>query len=171
MIRDKEIERLINYAKGLGLKVTLSSKKDDSAAEWTLDNTEIRVFTRNNDTKVDIVLSLIHELGHALHNIHEKDRKIDPKVDEAVDHQIESKKFKKDVPKKQRKVILEHEIAGAAYWEVIYKDTNMKFPMWRLYAQRDFDIWQYEVYHETGELPIKKDRMEKFKQLKEKYRG
>lgn len=165
MIRDEEIQRLINYIKGIGLTVSFSSKKSDCSAEWYINNSGIVIYRRQNKPKIDIVLDLIHELGHALHNIHKKNRTTDPKFERALDHIIQTEIDETDSKKRQRKIILDNEVAGTWYWHVIYKETNMKFPIWKMEAQMDFDIYQYEVFHETGKFPKRKDRLEKFKEI------
>src|ERR1700688_1442617 len=108
MIRDQEIERLINYIKGLGLKVSFSSKKTDCSAFWYLDNSAIVICKNStkNNSKIETVLSLIHEIGHALHNIHEKDRQVDTKFEQALSHVDEAEELGIDTQKKQRKIIL-----------------------------------------------------------------
>lgn len=164
MIRDLELERLIKYAQGLDVKVLFKTATATSdAAEWTLDGTEIRIYKKASSSKMDIILALIHELGHCLWWIHEKSRKPDLKFEEAIDIQnlIAQDLTKNVTPKKYRKTILDREIAGTNYWEVIYKDTNMKFPKWRLFAEKEIDIWIYQVYCDTGRFPKSKERREK----------
>ena len=171
MIRDEEIQRLINYTKGLGLKVTFSSKKADYSAFWYLDCSEIVICKNSNKTKIETILSLVHELGHALHNIHEKNRTIDTKFEKARDHVDEAEESETDTKKRQRKIILDSEIAGTNYWHIVYKDTNMKFPLWRLEVAMEFDIYQYRVFYETGSYPRAKERKKKRRELIGKYRG
>ena len=171
MIRDLELHRLISYAKGLGLKVTFShSGKGDSAA-WYIDNSEITIYKNKNKAKIETVLSLIHEIGHALHNIHEKNRKLDTKLESAINHTEAAGESKEDSKKRQRKILLDNEIDGTQYWDVIYKDTNMKFPIWRLETAKEFDCWQYEVYHETDKWPTKKEKNKKKKEISKKHRS
>jgi hypothetical protein len=169
-IRDEEIQRLINYTKGLGVKVTFSSKSSKDAASWYLDNSEIVVYKRNNSTKIETVLSLIHEIAHAKHCIWEKNREIDIKVEKAIGHMNKAEELETDTKKKQRKIILDDEIAGTKYWDEIYHETNMKFPIWRLETAKEFDIWQYQVFYETGSYPKSKDKKKKYKELVDKHR-
>lgn len=169
MIRDQEINRLINYIKGIGLKVSFTSKEKGVSAFWYIDNSEIVICRNNNKTKISTVLSLIHELGHAMHNIHEKSREIDTKVEKALNHVSEAEEQEFDTKKRQRKIILDDEIAGTQYWHSIYKETNMKFPVQKLEAQMEFDIWQYEVYYEKGKDPTVKEKKAKMKELRKKY--
>lgn len=165
MVRDLEIQRLINYIKGIGLTVNFSSKKADCSAEWYLDNSGIVIYRNQNKAKIDTVLSLIHELGHALHNIHEKNRTIDPKFEHAIDHIDETEVNETDSKKRHRKIILNNEIAGTKYWHSIYRETDMKFPIWKLDAQMEFDMYQYQLFYDTGKFPKQKDRNEKFKEI------
>lgn len=171
MIRDIEIQRLTNYIKGLGLKISYTSKDIDSSAVWALDNTEITICNKYNTTKIETALSLIHEAGHALHNIHEKNRKVDPKFKKALNHVDEAEESGLDTKKRDRKIILENEIAGTYYWESIYRETDMKFPIWRLEAAKEYDMWQYKIFYETGDFPLVKERNKKKKEIKNKHRS
>ena len=87
---------------------------------------------------------------------------MDPKVEEALDDE--------EGKKRNRKRILLYEIEGTKYWEQVYKDTDCQFDINKLYIQKEFDIFQYEVYAETGDFPTKKERNAKIKELKEKYK-
>lgn len=170
MIRDEEIQRLINYIKGLGLKITFSSKKSDCSAAWYIDNSGIVIYKSNNVTKIETILSLIHELGHTKHNVHEQNREVDSIYEKALDHVVEANFQETDTKKKQRKIILDSEIAGTKYWHDIYKETNMKFPIWRLEAAMERDIWMYQVFYETGEYPMGKESKKKNRELNAKHK-
>lgn len=170
MVRDDEIQRLTNYIKGIGLKVTFSSKNADCSADWSLDNSGIVIYKTQNITKIETVLSLIHEIGHALHNVHEKGRQIDTKFENAIGHVDDAEEEEKDTQKRQRKVIFDNEVAGTQYWHQVYKETNMKFPIWRLEAAMEYDTWNYKVFYETGSYPSFKERKKKRKEMSNKYR-
>jgi hypothetical protein len=170
MIRDLEIQRLVNYIKGLGLKVTFSSKQSDASAFWYLDNSEIVICKGSNKTKIETVLSLVHEVGHALHNIYEKNREVDEDLQDALDHVDEAEELGMDPKKRQRKVILNNEINGTKYWDAIYREVNLKFPLWRLEVAKEFDIWQYQIFYETGDSPTTKERQQKLKELTRKHK-
>jgi hypothetical protein len=96
---------------------------------------------------------------------------MDTKFEKAIDHVDLAEEYGEDTKKGHRKTILNSEIAGTRYWHVIYKDTNMKFPIWRLEVAMEFDVWVYQVFYETGKYPIKKVRIAKYKQLVKKHRG
>ena len=164
-IRDREIDRLKRYANGLGVSVNLiykDSHKD--SGDWTTDGTQIRVFVVKNTTKTDIILTLIHELGHHLWFIHEKERAPDLKFEEALSYPGDN------IPKKHRKKILEIEQQGVEYWDVIVKDVNIKIPKFKIDMSAEFDVWQYEVYYETGEFPDNDQKRAKHKELLAKYK-
>lgn len=170
--RDEEIQRLISYGKGLGVKVTIRTKtQKDNEAEWALDGTEINVFGGNDKSKTDIILDLIHELGHHLHFIHEKNRKPDIKFEEAITRE---NLFQVDTdvptPKHLRKKILDVEIAGTNWWQAIYKDTNIGIPLWKVEAAKSFDIWMYEMYYKTGSFPKRKEKIEKHKEVRDRFK-
>jgi hypothetical protein len=163
MIRDKELENLKKYAEAMGAKVLFSQKRCDNAfAEWYLDGKQITVFEKEHKSKMELVLSLIHEIAHHCEFVRNNNREFDEKLDEALSDEEEKKRH--------RKKIYDFEVKGTQHWESIYRDTDCKFPIYKLYVQRDFDIFQYEVYYETGQFPSKKERDKKYKELKEKYK-
>ncbi len=163
MKRDDEINRLMKYAQGLGLSVRFKPfVKGGDAAEWTIDGTELTIYVKSKCSKLEKVLSLIHELGHQKAFIDNK-RQFDPKIEEAIDSE-ENKKI-------HRKRLLDWEVDSSVYWEDIYRDTNCQFPMHILKRQMDFDIWQYEVHYKTGKFPKGKEKNKKWKELKEKYKN
>jgi hypothetical protein len=162
MIRDDELSRLIKYAQGMGIKVSFKPylRGQQDRAQWTIDGTEITIFLTTRTPKIDKVLTLIHEIAHG--KVFAKDgRKIHPELEEALNNE-ENKK-------KARKMIFEDEVDATKYWEEIYRDTNCKFDINKLYSQREFDIWSYEVYYETNEFPNTKMIRTKLKQLNQKY--
>lgn len=171
-IRDEEINRLVKYAAGMGVKVKFNSVKNDDSAEWTLDGSEITIFTRAQGSKTETILSLIHEIGHHVWFVHEKDRQPDLKFEQAIDRQNLFAEDKADTPppKKLREKILACEKAGTAYWETIWKDTNIKLPKWKLFAAMEFDIWMYEVYCETGSFPKGDEWQETKKRVNAKHK-
>ena len=160
--RDEELNRLIRYAQGMGVSVRFKPSKKDSEfdAEYVTDGSEITIYTDKNYSKLDKVLALIHELGH--HKAFIKDgRKLDPKVEEALVSEENKKVY--------RKRILDMEIEDSNYWEDVYKDTNCQFKIEKLHKEREFQVWSYETYYETGEFPTRKEISVKKKELKKKY--
>jgi len=166
MIRDKEIDRLVKYAQALGVKVSFSNNKNtEDAADWTLDGKNITIYTKNQHSKTDTILSLIHEIAHSLDHIHRHNRELDEKFEDALDPGDNG-----EIGKRKRKIILDSEVAGTEYWHTIYKETDLKFPLWKLYAQMEHDVWQFRFYHETGEFPGFLERKKKRKELYKKHK-
>lgn len=170
MIRDKEIERLVKYAESLGTKVVFNHRNIENSAEWHIDGSQITIFTRNQKSKSETILSLIHEIAHHVWFVHEKDRQPDLRFEEAIDRQNLFFDSSVPVPKKHRETILRREIAGTKYWEMIWKDTNIKLPKWKLFAAMEFDIWMYEQYLENGSFPMWTPRQEMKKFINDKHR-
>lgn len=162
-IRDEEIKRLIKYAQGLNTQVSIIKGKPHRTeeAEWAIDGSQIIVYTDSSTSKINIILSLIHEIGHHLAHIYKNDRKVDEKLEQALDDEDESKRT--------RRKIYNWELEGTKWWETIYKDTDCKFNINKLYISREFDLWQYEVYLETGRFPSMGQKYDKRKQLKNKF--
>jgi hypothetical protein len=162
MRRDDELQRLIRYAQGLGLSVRFKPyvKGSKTKAEWLTDGSEITIYVYSQCSKLEKILSLLHEISH--HRAWIKDgRELDPKIEEALDDE--------EGKKRNRKRILDMEISDSKHWEQIYQDTNCKFNINKLYKQRDFDLWQYQVYYETGKFPTVKEKAVKKKELRKKY--
>lgn len=162
MRRDEELNRLIRYAQGMGLSVHFKPYVPRSrvAADWATDGTQITIYTSSKCSKLEKILHLIHELGHHKAFV-DNERTVDPRIEKALDNE-ENKK-------NHRKRILDMERADSAYWEDIYRDTNCQFNIEKLRKQREFDIWCYEVYYETGRDVTKKEKRIKTKELRKKY--
>lgn len=171
-VRDEEIQRLILYAKGLGVKVIVYNKvKEGAEAEWTLDGTTIRVYAGPRKSKTDLILDLIHELGHHVWFIHEKDRQQDLKFEEAITREnLFETETDIPTPKHLRKKIWDVEVAGTAYWDIIVKDTNIKISPWKIEAAKDMDMWMYEMYYENGHFPKGKMLRDHYREVQSKYR-
>lgn len=172
-VRDEEIKRLIYYAKGLGVKVIVykERRRKGDAAAWTTDGSQIEIFAKSNSSKTSIILSLIHELGHHVWFIHEKERQPDLKFDEALERENLVGKGDRAAPKHLRKKIYDVEKASTEWWNSIYKETDIKIPEWKLTAAMEFDTWMYEEYYETGFFPKGKHKKDKYREVQAKHRG
>lgn len=157
----------------MGVKVSFSGQKSGDAGGWLLDGSEILIYKKHQSSKTETVISLIHEIAHHLWFIHEKNRQPDLKFEDAIHRQnlFEDEIYETPAPKTLRKKIYDVEVAGTQYWETIYKETNLKFPKWKLYASMEFDTWMYEVYYETGEFPNRKEKIEKNKEINNKHKN
>ena len=161
-IRDEELKRVEKYAQGLGIKISYKKyKRGGDQAAWTVDGSEIELFLRNSDSKTQIILDLIHELGHHMHWIY-NNRKIPIKLDIALGRE--------NPTKKQRQEIYKDEINGAQYHLVIFKELGLKIPEWKVELERDLQLWIYKKFYVTGKWPTKKERLLVKKELTFKYK-
>lgn len=165
-VRDDEITRLLKYAQGLNVKVLFKKAKKGSedAASWRDDGKEIIIYTKKRQSKIDIILSLVHELGHHCWYIHDKDR---VENQELLEADLASKG--EGANKTQRKVILDAEEDAAKWWDVIYKDVDLKFPINKMHYQRDLDLFVYQFYYENDRFPLFEDYAAKKKESKKKW--
>lgn len=157
----EQIGRLVSYAKGLGLSVFFREAKREikAAAEWTLDGTELIIYQHKRQTKIQTILCLIHELAHHIDFIHRKDRSYDHKFAEALDK----------TDKKSRKLVYDNELAGTKWWETVYKETNLTFPIRRMHLEKEYDMFYYETFWKTGKYPTIKEAKAFRKTLRQKY--
>lgn len=162
MVRDEELNRLIRYAQGMGVSVHFKPyiKGSKTLAYWTTDGSEIVVYFTSRCSKIEKIMSLIHELGHHKAFVN-NEREMDPRIEEALGS------VKHD--KLDRKRILDMEASDTKYWEDIYRDTNCQFNIDILRRHREFDIWCYEVYYKTGRDAFIKEKRTKMKKLRKKY--
>lgn len=163
MIRDEELKRLVRYAQGLNVKVSFKEyvPYSNDAGGATIDGSEIVIYVHKKDSKLETILTLIHEIAHILECIHTHNRRPIENLNQALGDEEERKL--------SRKIIYDFEKASGQWWESIYRETDMKFPINHLYRQRHYDIWQYSYWLRTGSFPTLKVRKKKMKELKKKY--
>lgn len=163
-IRQQELKRIEMYAKSLGIKVSYKKQgPKDPEADWTLDGTEITVYLRNRQSTTQIILDIIHELGHHQHWIY-SNRTIPISLDKAL-----SKEHK--LTKKDREAIYQDEVNGAAYQLLIYKELGLLIPQWKVEVERDLQLEIYKYYYKNNDLPVAKWKSQKKKELILKYKG
>lgn len=156
----EQLGRLVNYAKALGITVYIRDWKiGDNAAHWTLDGKEITIFIKKRQSKMQTIISFIHELGHALDFIHNKNREYDHKLADALD---------KD-DKKSRKIVYDAELAGMTYWHIIYKEVDLTFPIKKLKMEMDYDAFWYKTFWKKGKGPTNKQLIDYRRKLRKKY--
>ncbi len=146
----------------MGVKVRFKKyvPRSNTAATWSEEGPEIEIFQSRYWSKIDIIMSLIHELGHHKDFVY-KGRKTDYRADKALQ--------KENPNKKQRFAILKTEIDGTKYWEGIYLDVGCSFPIDLVYRYMEKDIWYYQYFYMNGKNPTAKMSRKKDKQLKRKH--
>lgn len=166
MKRDDEIKRLVSYAKGLGAKVQFRPYEPYSfaAAEWEVDDVTkdvtITIYIKPFDSKIETVLSLIHEIGHHKDFIHGHRRL----------HRFKEDIDETSLPYKARKEIYDTEVRGSKYWYEIYRDTGCAFPVDRLFLQMEMDLAIYQIWAETGKVITGPTKKMLWKSLKAKHK-
>jgi hypothetical protein len=161
-IRDEELKRVEKYCQALGIKVTYKKQgKTDPEAEWATDGSEITVYLRPKQSITQIILDLIHELGHHQAWVY-NDRKTAISLDNALGREKHNKK--------DRLAILKDEENGAEYHLMIYKELGLKIPEWKVRLERDLSLEIYRYYAKNNNWPTFKWRKEKKKELQEKLK-
>jgi hypothetical protein len=162
MVRDEELKRLIRYAQGMGISVRFRPYKPHSgdAAEWDDEAQRIVVFVSTYDTKLNKILRLIHEIGHAKGFIRNGRR---GKV--RVTRALEAEK----PTRVQRKLIYQDEAADAKLWDEIYQDAGCTFHINKLRRRQAYDVWIYRQFYLTGRIPREIDCARKRRELNQLY--
>lgn len=168
-IRDEEINRLKKYAEGLGIKVLFKENcKHNYAADWDMDDRIITIYTKNNESKTDIILSFIHELGHHMDWIY-NNKKHSKKSQKAFE-MLNDETRKKKIPKSYRWIILNEELAGIHYMDIIHKELDLKIPLWKVKMQQALDAFQYKTFYKEGRFATEQEYMEYKRSIKEYYK-
>lgn len=161
---DNELARIEKYIAGLGIKLIKRQKQDkdsDTKDYGSWSPGEIEIFPNEHKTKTDLIMTLLHEIGHHLYYQHNDKPEIPNEI--LIAYSI--------MTKAQRKKIYEYEKNGISLMPTIAIELGLKIPLYKIYLQSEFDIWQYEVFYETGEFPNAKERNLKIKELKKLYKG
>lgn len=171
-IRDDEIKRLKKYAEGLGIKVYFKKYyKGCGGAEWDMDDQSIIIYPSSRYSKTDIILLLLHELGHHLDWIYhnKKDSKDALRAQELL---CNGNMYgdRSDIPKKYRDIILREELAGIHYMDIIHKELDLKIPLWKVKMQQDIDASEYRLLASKGRFYTYKEAKEYKKGIKDYYR-
>lgn len=167
----KEIDRVVKYAQGLGIKVTLRNitARSGNQGGWSIDPPCIFIYTKGI-TKQDVLLSLLHELGHH-HDWIETGR---PDFQAVFEEECNRKEDDPPLVQSKRGIIYRDEAQGISYMLGIADVLDLRTPpRWRIIAEMFYDRWNYKVYYLTGGAPTKEEKKIKRDKLKlwckEKY--
>lgn len=163
--KDKEIKRLEQYCKGLGIEISYKQRKTgDPEADWNMDSNKITIYLHSRLTKTQIILNIIHELGHHMDFVY-NNRKITDKVDRAWG------KENNNLPmsKKQRKVIYDDEVNASKFRSQIIHELNLKISNDLLNMDIDMDLFVYGYFYKHGMYPDVNTCNNKKNELKLKY--
>lgn len=165
-IRDEEIKRLINYAKGLNCPVNLFEGSGEGChGQFHTDGSRIDVYTKNL-SKVYVVLVLIHEIAHLTGFIRDFNRKPDVEYNEAFHSLNDSFNLGKAYSKKDRKILYEAEMADMKYWDEIIMNCNIRIPAHRVEEEVQYNTWCYTYFYEKGDFPSRKQEKAERKRIR-----
>jgi hypothetical protein len=167
---DTQLGTLVSYAKGLGLAVYFREwKKGFPAAQWQLDGACIEIYRKKNQSKMQTIICLIHEVSHHLDFIHHKNRQYDEEFGESLEALDNSTLLKERTKKRDRLILYKNEARSAQWWDTVYKECNLTFPISRLHLEREFDLFWYHYYYENDKYPTGKLLQKKRRELRKKY--
>lgn len=170
MIRDDEIERLINYAKGLGCTIKIKYKKyhgkHSTVAEMEMDTNTIYLYKTPRCSKIHIIFTLIHEIAHYKGFIERKRR-----ITKTEDYIYDRYNNDNNAPLYIRKRVYNDEKYDMKYWNEIIKHCNIKISPKRVKMQKELDLLWYKLYVKYGYNFTDKHLKEEKNKIKQKYRG
>lgn len=172
-IRDVEIARIKKYAEGLGIKVLMKPYTPGSGdGEWDCIERKIIIYVADGQAKSDIILALLHELGHHLDWIY-KNKEVPEDVIKAYERLCEGDASgeRLDLSKKDRKIILDEELSGIRYMDIIHKELDLKLPLWRVKVCQELDIFAYQTLYDTSKFPTLKQYNNLKKRLTKKFKA
>ncbi len=171
--RDKDIKKLYNYAKSLGIEIKkVPNIRLSPAAAWNYTDIKkpiIEIRDRPYRRKTTLILILLHELGHHLDWIHNNKKISEIEIKAHILDGERNPKQDPPIGKKYRKAIYDSEVRGIYYIDIIAKELDLSLPMWKIRACQEFDIWLYKMYLKTGNETTAKEQTEKDKELRKKH--
>lgn len=163
--RSKELDRIVKYAAGLGIKVTWKKyERGGNGAEWTIDGTEITMYRWPRKSKTQDVLDFVHEFAHHMAWI-ARDKTTPLKHERALDADAAGV-----ATKEHNRQIYEMECADARYQERIFKELQLTIPMWRFKANKKHDMWIYKQIWLKGKKPSEKAMKLKRRELEARFK-
>lgn len=147
--QDRDIKKLKRYANKLGLKVYIRPySRHTGAAEYS-SGKFITLFV-SKTTKTDMILSLLHELGHHLDWLQNK--RITQLEQEALTILNSGPMVgpRPDLSRKHRAKILQIEKAGVKYMSKIHKLLKLEIPFYKVKHQQAIDLFDYKFLYHHG---------------------
>lgn len=153
--KDRDIKKLKTYIKSLGLKLYIKPYSRYTGLAEYVSGQSITLFNKKT-TKTDIIMSLLHELGH-YHD--ELVNKVDLDIKIALFYLSKGSMVgnRKDIPKYYRKIILKTERDGVKYMTRIHKLLKLEIPYSLVVLQQSVDLFAYECLYKHAKFPTNKD--------------
>lgn len=167
---DDDLDRLIHYAKGLGIKVSIKEyvPRSHDAGYWVTDGTEVQLFKWKGQSKTKLVLILLHELAHHMSWVY-SGKVFNPKYTEASEKESDRTKQDPPIKKALRKIVYMQELNDSKYQHSIAFEVGLRVPKWKIDMEIEIDMYIYQYYYIKGEYPTTKQTKLKMKELREKY--
>lgn len=168
---DDELKRVVKYAKGLGLSVVFSPYKPGSGTGGEYDGVSkaIYVYQGRHDSKTDMILVLLHELGHHLDFIY-KGKRDALKLQEALIKENSRKAGDPPLARHLRQYIYDCELHGTEFMPQIAKELDLKIPLWKVEAEAKLDQWVTRTYLVHGKDPLRKAIIAKRRELRNQWK-
>lgn len=167
-----DLERLKKYAQSLGIKVYFKPYvRGCGGADWSMEDQSITIYTHGKYSITDYILLMLHELGHHLDWIY-NNKKQSKKELIAQEKLCAGKMYGKrpDLSKSIRRTILNSELAGISYMEIIHKELNLHIPLWKVKMQQELDAFDYKMLYNKGRFSTGKEFKEYRKSIKDFYK-
>jgi len=164
-IKDRDIEKLKQCINNFGLKLFFKKYTKLTGSAEYVAGTSISLFMGSRTTKTDIILSLLHELGHHVDWL--KNRKTDKDSSIALRFLLSGPMVgnRQDIPKKHRKKILQIEKAGVKYMSMIHKRLKLEIPLYKVKHQQEIDIFDYKFLYENGRFATSIEAQQVYKKI------
>lgn len=154
----KSNPNLLKFLRKNRLKIKMiSPKKYTRGLPWgtfSLRPLEIELYVNKAKSQTDLLLTLLHELGHYMD--YKRGNKQIPDAWLLEDQRMSD--YDPKLTKKQRKTIYLDEVKGIKLMPEIAKELDLKIPKYKIYANMWFDIWSYRYYYDTGNFAPDKIR-------------
>lgn len=143
--QDRDIAKLKKFANSFGLRIYYRRYTRYTDAALYQGGQFITIFVSSTTSKTEIILSLLHELGHHIDWIFNKRNDRDTQKAytefEAKDH------------KKYSKIILDLEKEGIKHMTTIHKLLELEIPLKLVKQQQKIDTFHYDFFYKHARPP------------------
>jgi hypothetical protein len=163
----RDLNKLKKFIKSFGLRLYFRPYTRYTDLAHYVSGQNITVFVSKKINKTEIILSLLHEIGHHLDWITNK--RLDKETEKAYT-KFDDKDFKK-----YAKIILDVERAGIKHMTSIHKILNLEISIDKVKRQQKIDLFHYEFFYKNKKFPsiddlIKFESKLKYGKKRKKYR-
>lgn len=144
----RDIVKLTKLINSLGLKLNFKQYVRGGDMAYYVSGESITVFVTDRMSKTEIILSLMHELGHHFDWIANGTNK---EIEKAFSW-FETSEFKK-----YSKVILDAERAGIKRMETIHEILDLEIPLKTVKRQQKIDLFHYKFFQKNKRFPRQKE--------------